>query len=149
MSHIDQIVASIDLRIAELLKDIAPLEAARDVLDGKGAPRRRRKTDGRLPAKEPRRKVPAERTRRAKPAKTRGATPKPAKPTVVVAARKLELLLSSSDRRTTTALADQANGDRAQVLKLLREMERDGKVRRTGERRGTRWHLITEAGARR
>jgi hypothetical protein len=140
MSNIDQIIADIDARIALLLKDIAPLEAARDALDGKNSPRRGRKPGGRPPT----RGRPAERARSAQPANARRVRPKPTKRTAVVAAGQLELLLASSDGLTTRALAEQANGERAQVLRLLREMERAGNVRRTGERRGTRWHLITD-----
>jgi DNA-binding IclR family transcriptional regulator len=61
-----------------------------------------------------------------------------------VAAGKLELLLSKADGVTTSELAEQANGDRDQVLVLLRELEAAGRVRRSGQRRGTRWHAITD-----
>ena len=37
-----------------------------------------------------------------------------------------------------------ANGDRDQVLTLLRELEAAGRIRRTGQRRSTRWHVITD-----
>jgi hypothetical protein len=30
------------------------------------------------------------------------------------------------------------------VLTLLRELETAGRIRRTGQRRGTRWHAITD-----
>jgi hypothetical protein len=69
---------------------------------------------------------------------------KSAKRPEVVPAEKLQVLLGSSDGVTTTVLAEQASGDRDQVLTLLRELEAAGRVRRTGERRGTRWHLITD-----
>lgn len=140
MSSIDQIIANIDARIALLLKDIAPLEAAREALDGKSSSRGGRKPDTR----PPKRRRTAEPVRGAQPAKARGVRSKPAKRTAVVAGEIVELLLSSSDGLTTRALAERASADRAQVLRLLREMERAGTVRRTGERRGTRWHLITE-----
>jgi DNA-binding IclR family transcriptional regulator len=57
---------------------------------------------------------------------------------------KLELLLSNGEGLTTTALAERANGDRDQVLMLLRELEATGRVRRTGAQRGTRWYAITD-----
>ncbi|MGO9954480.1 MAG: hypothetical protein ACLP50_00615 [Solirubrobacteraceae bacterium] len=64
--------------------------------------------------------------------------------TTVVPAGKLELLLAATDGLTTTALAEHADASRDQVLTLLREMEARGTVRRVGQRRGTRWHLITD-----
>jgi hypothetical protein len=62
----------------------------------------------------------------------------------VVAAGKLELLLSQANGATTSELVEQTNGDRDQVLVLLRELEAAGRVRRSGQRRGTRWHAITD-----
>jgi tRNA(Ser,Leu) C12 N-acetylase TAN1 len=41
-------------------------------------------------------------------------------------------------------LAERTNGDRDQVLTLLRELEAAGRIRRSGQRRGTRWHAITD-----
>ncbi len=54
------------------------------------------------------------------------------------------MLLSENGGLTTSALAERTNGDRDQVLTLLRELEAAGKIRRTGQRRGTRWHAITD-----
>jgi DNA-binding IclR family transcriptional regulator len=62
----------------------------------------------------------------------------------VVPAGKLELLLSNADGLSTAAIAERANSDRDQVLTLLRELEATGRVRRSGQRRGTRWHVITD-----
>ncbi len=45
---------------------------------------------------------------------------------------------------TSTALAKLANAAPDQVLALLRELEAAGRARRTGQRRGTRWHAITD-----
>jgi hypothetical protein len=38
----------------------------------------------------------------------------------------------------------QAGADRDQVLALLRDLEKRDRVRRTGQRRATRWHAITD-----
>ncbi len=76
---------------------------------------------------------PAVRRRRSA---TRAAT--------VVPAGKLEVLLAEADGLSTTELAERAGGSATQILTLLRELERDGKVRRSGERRTTRWHWITD-----
>lgn len=63
---------------------------------------------------------------------------------MVVPAGKLEVLLAGSDGSTTAALAKRAGGSRSQILTLLREMEKTGRIHRTGDRRTTRWHLITD-----
>jgi hypothetical protein len=61
-----------------------------------------------------------------------------------VPAAKLEGLLAEHSGITSTALAELADGGRDQVLGVLRELEAAGRARRTGQRRGTRWHAITE-----
>jgi sugar-specific transcriptional regulator TrmB len=45
---------------------------------------------------------------------------------------------------TTSALAERAGVSRGQILSLLREPEATGRIRRTGQRRSTRWHAITD-----
>ena len=79
-------------------------------------------------------RTPARRRARAKADRTVGVVP----------AAKLELLLSDTGGLATAALAERANADRDQVLTLLRELETAGRVRRTGQRRATRWHAITD-----
>ena len=59
-------------------------------------------------------------------------------------AGRLELLLSEDGGLTTSAIAERTNGNRDQVLTLLRELESAGRIRRTGQRRATRWHAITD-----
>jgi DNA-binding IclR family transcriptional regulator len=61
-----------------------------------------------------------------------------------VPAGRLESLLSENGGLTTSALAERTNGNRDQVLTLLRELEAAGRIRRTGQRRSTRWHAITD-----
>jgi predicted transcriptional regulator len=63
---------------------------------------------------------------------------------VVVPAGKLVTVLAAGDGLSTAELADQTGGDRQQLLTLLRELEASGQVRRSGERRNTRWHAITD-----
>jgi hypothetical protein len=53
-------------------------------------------------------------------------------------------LLGAGDELTTVAIAERAGRDRELVLGLLRELESAGKVRRIGEKRGTRWRAFTE-----
>jgi hypothetical protein len=73
-----------------------------------------------------------------------GRRAKPQRKTDIVPAGKLELLLADTGGLTTSALAEQSNGDRDQVLTLLRELEAAGRIRRSGQRRSTRWHVITD-----
>jgi hypothetical protein len=138
------------------------LSAARDVLDGHDsqAPRGRRGATQTGPSKDasgagrvqaavepgvpastapPRpspstRRKPARRRTRAKADRTVEDVP----------AGKLELLLSDTGGLATSALAVWSSADRDQVLTLLRELETAGRVCRTGQRRATRWHAITD-----
>lgn len=63
---------------------------------------------------------------------------------MLLAGQLLKLLGTNRDGLTTPAIAAAANADRDQVLALVRELEAAGDVRRTGARRGTRWHAITD-----
>jgi len=56
----------------------------------------------------------------------------------------LEQLLSASDGVSASQLAEQLSADRSRVLARLKELEAQGNVRRTGERRATRWYAITD-----
>ncbi|HET6866429.1 MAG TPA: hypothetical protein VFH80_10980 [Solirubrobacteraceae bacterium] len=131
MRTTEAIVDSIENRLRELNQEIASLTAARTALDGRedgaatSAPPVRRKPTAR-------RKATARRARRS----TRAVD--------VVPAGRLEVLLSENGGLTTSALAERTNGDRDQVLTLLRELEAAGKIRRSGQRRSVRWHAITD-----
>jgi CRP-like cAMP-binding protein len=125
MRTTEAIVDSIENRLRELNQEIESLTAARTVLDGRDA-------RPAAPAPPVRRKSTARRARRA----TRTVE--------VVPAGRLEALLSENGGLTTSALAEQTNGDRDQVLTLLRELEAAGRIRRSGQRRSTRWHAITD-----
>jgi hypothetical protein len=115
------ILTNIDQRLGQLQGEIAKLESARTAL-----------LNGAQPPIAP---------------KPRRARRTPAKPSPeVVPAGKLTALLTRSEGMNTRELASATNGDPAQVLTLLREMETAGDVRRSGQRRGTRWHLITAEG---
>jgi hypothetical protein len=57
----------------------------------------------------------------------------------VILAGKLTAILSPSEGRTTRELAKETGGDSQQLLALLKEMEGEGKVNRTGEKAATRW----------
>jgi hypothetical protein len=116
------LVKSIDDRLAQLAVQINVLETARkELLNGNGA---------------------APPPKAARSARRRRAAPKPTRD--VVPAGKLEAMLAEHDGITSTALAKLANAAPDQVLTLLRELEQAGRARRTGQRRGTRWHAITD-----
>jgi len=166
MTAIKDIIDSIESRLRELNEEIGALNAARGVLDGHDsqAPRGGRQTVTSETQTGPSQVASgAGRVQAAgepgAPASTAPARPSPAKPRTparrrtrakadrnveVVPAGKLELLLSDTGGLATSALAARANADRNQVLTLLRELETAGRVRRTGQRRATRWHAITD-----
>jgi sRNA-binding protein len=118
------IVTSIDRRLAEAKAEIARLDSARQAL-----------INGNAPAVTPRpRRVRREPTAR-KTARRAGE---------VVPAGKLTALLDGSAGMSTSELAKATAGRPDQILGLLRELEKTDQIRRTGQRRGTRWHLITD-----
>ena len=126
------ILDSIEKRLRDINAEIKTLTAARSALDGEqaGATRRPRgPAAGSTARRSPQR--PRRRSRRTQAVE-------------VVPAGRLELLLAEGDGLTTSALADRTNGDRDQVLTLLRELEAAGRIRRSGQRRSTRWHAITD-----
>ncbi|HEY4830038.1 MAG TPA: hypothetical protein VIH85_24960 [Solirubrobacteraceae bacterium] len=133
MKTTQQIVDSIDVRLRELNQEIETLDAARSALGSQRVSR---------PSPRPRVAASAE---TPKPTRRRTrARRKPTRSSDVVPAGRLEVLLSENGGMTTTVLAERTNGNRDQVLTLLRELEAAGKVRRTGQRRGTRWHAISD-----
>jgi hypothetical protein len=122
---ITELAQTIQDRLDVLHREIALLEAARDQLESNGSASTR-------PAET---KPPA--VRRARRARGRRSAQ-------IVSAVRLEGLLAENSGITSTALAELADGGRDQVLGLLRELEATGRARRTGQRRGTRWHAITD-----
>lgn len=131
MKTTQQILDSIDSRLRELNREIKTLDAARSALGNENQAR-----------STPRARASAP-TQTRKPTR-RSARRKPSRSAEVVPAGRLEVLLSENGGLTTTALAERTNGDRDQVLTLLRELEAAGRIRRTGQRRGVRWHAITD-----
>jgi CRP-like cAMP-binding protein len=90
---------------------------------GRGNPRRRAAA-----AAQPNRRTRAPRTQR----------PAAAAPADITG------LLASSEGLTTSAIAEQAGLERAEALQLLKDLESKGEVRRSGQRRGVRWHAYTD-----
>ena len=128
MASVDQIIQSIEGRLQELRAEIWKFEDAKRALtNGSAKPAPKGDSNGAQS------KVPSRQRR------------KPKRSTQVMLAGQLEPILGeSSDGLSTSAIAEQGNADPAQVLTLLRELEKSGQVRRTGERRRTRWHLVTD-----
>jgi hypothetical protein len=164
MTRMENIIASIDERLRSLDEEIRTLTAALVALDGRDVPgtsERRRRPAERVtrghdvtaaPATpEPVRdgveeacreiSAPAPETSRARAKRAR--RPKPGS-VEVVAASQLEALLSENGGMTTSVLADRVDGRREQILAALRGLEASGRVRRSGRRRSTRWHAITD-----
>jgi hypothetical protein len=145
MTTTQTILDSIENRLRALNQEIDTLTAARSALDHPEAGPARRGGRTRAvvarpadtPAASPKAATPARRTRSRRRPKARVGGE-------VVPAGRLEALLSENGGLTTAALAEQTNGNRDQVLTLLRELETAGRIRRTGQRRSTRWHAITD-----
>lgn len=128
MSATDEILELIDERLGRAREQISVLDRARAALASSEVPSTER-ANGASPRRHRARKRRSQRPRRA---------------LGVVPAGKLEVLLGETPGLTTGALADRANGEHGQVLTLLRELEAAGRIRRTGERRATRWFFITD-----
>lgn len=119
-----EIVTNIERRLTEARAEIAQLEGARQAL-----------IDDDAPAVTPQPRRVARKTTSRKTVR-RGNE--------VVPAGKLTALLDGSAGMSTSELATATNGRPDQVLALMRELEQADQIRRSGERRGTRWHLITD-----
>jgi hypothetical protein len=138
MKTTQQILESIDGRLRELNAEIDTLDAARSALHG----RERQSAPANGGAAAAQTAAPAPARKRAR--RRAGRNGKPSRSAEVVPAGRLEVLLSENGGLTTSALAERSGGNRDQVLTLLRELETAGRIRRTGQRRGTRWHAITD-----
>jgi hypothetical protein len=131
MPSIQQLIQSIDSRIQELNREVTALEDARlALISNRSAP---------PAAHEPR----PRRTARQKPTGRTARRNRGAKKDVLVD-ESVERLLAGPDGLTTAALAKQAGAEHDQVLALLRDLEAAQRVRRTGQRRATRWHAVTD-----
>ena len=120
-----ELAQTIQDRLDVLYREIALLEHARDELHSNGS--------GTAQA-------PPSKALTVRPRRRSGLRRRPE----VVATGRLEALLAEHGATTSTDLARLTRGRRDQVLTLLRDLEAAGRVRRTGQRRGTRWHVITD-----
>lgn len=146
MSATHDIIAVIDSRLRQARREMASLEAARKAIaaPAPAAPRNGRPNQTAAAAGSGRGNQTAAAPRNGRGSRTAGAARNGRGGTVP--AGKLQVLLQAagSDGLSAAALAEQAGGDRQRVLRLLRELEAAGNVRRSGDRRTTRWHLITD-----
>jgi hypothetical protein len=122
MTFIEQLRQSIESRLQELRAEIIRFEDAHKALSNGSAKPAETQTNS------------AENKRRKKRQNSQ----------VMLTGQVERILGESADGLSTSAIADQGGADPSQVLSLLRDLETAGQVRRTGERRGTRWHLITD-----
>jgi hypothetical protein len=132
MAFLQRLIEDIDARIREVTREIGSLEEARAAL----------LTNGGVASADasPR---PARQARPARRRARRGGSRRK-RSGQVLRAEAAERILAESDGLTTAALAKQAEADRDQVLALLRDLESAQRVRRTGQRRSTRWHAVTD-----
>jgi hypothetical protein len=117
-----QVAEAIDGRLVEAQREIASLEAALAAMTGPSSL-----------TSVPR---PARRRRSRSRSRSRAAA--------VLSLDAVEGLLVDRDGVGSRQLADHAGAEQAVVLGRLRELEALGRVRRSGQRRGTRWHLVTD-----
>ncbi len=173
MSDIPELLAAIDSRLADLAAEIAALESARAALGGprtigrspagatdavaaRSRPRTRRprRTPSRTPTARGASGItpePATSVRQGGSATTpKRLTPKAAangtrrRARAAVGSETLELLADTSAGLSASAIAEQTGAGYDPILKLLRELEAAGQVRRSGSRRSTAWRLITD-----
>jgi hypothetical protein len=108
--------------------EVVSLREALDRLEAGEAPAVRRD--------EPRRRAGRAQRRRRRTGATRRVSPE----SVDIAG----LLAATSEGLTTAAIAEQTGLERDQALGLVKDLESKGQVRRSGQRRGVRWHAITD-----
>jgi hypothetical protein len=116
MNYVDELVVSIERRIGDARREIGSLETARAELMSTDA-------------------VTAKPRRRA--SRRRVAT-------AHAAPEALEAVLATADSLTTSDVVSRTGATRIRVLAALRELEGAGRIRRSGIRRSTRWHAITD-----
>jgi DNA-binding CsgD family transcriptional regulator len=162
MIEIQEIVDALERRIDEANSEIAVLTATRAALTTTGAGDARHAAPPSARARTQARPAPTQRgrgTRASVPAQP--TSPKPTETTTrrsprgarrtrggraraVTAAQLETLLVADGAGLPTASLAERLGRESSTVLALLRELEHRGQVRRSGQRRGTRWHWITD-----
>jgi ribosomal protein S19E (S16A) len=135
MSAVEEIRELLQSQLEAIDREVAALRATLQTLEADGGDR----------ATDDRRRDPAVAAAKSKRSRKRSAANTRQRPVEVVPLGKLEQLLgSTSDGLSAAALAKRTNGSPDQIRALLKDLEAAGKVRRTGQRRGTRWRVITD-----
>lgn len=119
MSYSTELRATLEAGIAALEEDIERLRRAIAALDGTYSP-------------------PPGPARRATSGSRSAAAVDP---------EALVSLLDRPEGATSAELASGQGASQARVLATLKELEAEGHVRRTGRRRGTRWHVVDGSAA--
>jgi hypothetical protein len=141
MPSIDELRDSIEARLAELHTEVIALENAQAALHGEQGD-----SDTSANSEAPTKPAHSGRRPAASGARNgRAARRRPRQPTAALRAGDVEAMLRDADQGLNAAtIAKRSNAGYNQVLDLLRKLERDGQVRRTGSRRTTLWHLISD-----
>ena len=128
--EITQVIEQLKAQLAETEADAQRLRTAIEALAG---------TVDSSPAPARSRRSPRARTTRQRT--SNGRTAKAAlTPDVVVK-------LVTPEGVPAREIRSQVNGSDNQVLKVLKDLESEGKIKRTGQRRATKWHLATANGS--
>jgi hypothetical protein len=129
--EITQVIEQLKGQLAETEADAQRLRTAIAALEGSVA-------SSDAPARA--RRSPRARATRQRSSNGRSAAKVALSPDVVVK-------LVTPEGVPAREIRSQVNGSDNQVLKVLKDLESDGKITRTGQRRATKWHLVTSNGA--
>jgi predicted Rossmann fold nucleotide-binding protein DprA/Smf involved in DNA uptake len=142
MSYTEQLLGTIDARIAEAHEQIGSLEGALEALLTEGEAAAVTVTQVSIPTNSAAPKRAAAAPKRAATARKRAARAR--KPRRLDADGLTAILEPETDGLSAASIAERANASYNQVLELLREREQAGDVVRTGARRSSLWRLITD-----
>jgi DNA-binding transcriptional ArsR family regulator len=134
MSAVEEIRELLQSQLEAIDREVVALRATLETLEPDASVRATdtRRPDKALAAVNPKRP------------RKRSATTRPRTAEVVPLGKLEQLLGSTSEGLSAAALAKRTNGSPDQIRALLKDLEAAGKVRRTGQRRGTRWRVITD-----
>lgn len=127
---ITQVIEQLKAQLAETEANAQRLRTAIEALEGSVAT---------SPAPARGRRSPRGRATRQRTTNGRSAGKVALTPDVVVS-------LVTPEGVPAREIRAKVNGSDNQVLKVLKDLESEGKVKRTGQRRATKWHRVTENG---
>jgi hypothetical protein len=133
--EIKQVIEQLRTQLTETEADAQRLRTAIEALEGSvessAAPARGRPS--------PRSRATRQRTSNGRTANGRSAGKVALTPAVVVS-------LVTPEGVPARDIRSRVNGSDNQVLKVLKDLESEGKIKRTGQRRATKWHRVTDNG---